>query len=406
MGSHGQRDVQMAQIYGHQSVVHHDAGHRESSRRGSSRPTSANTYSKHNHSALFTPTPAEHKVQHSAHSAQPPPTHQSSKSHERDHVLTKGDTLRCHTPRTPMQRDSHRHSHRNTRSHQSSAIHTPDVHDHSAMELDGTLTSSPSRTGGTDHEASGNENVEPQIREREKALRDVSRVLSLTQHLPEQKAKRSTHVKEMDDERAGTNVRHAPVLSLTHNGPHSPPFEPALPLCNEDSNQTTLTNMTAGTLTSVDVVSVHGLLKMQPMVAQRTSAREHGSGHTPNVSMDSALSRITDVSTISVFAQPLGGGHRSMKNIHRNMVNTVNERQRMEEERKQRQKQRKKKKQKTQRAYHAVEHREESESRSESESESMSESEEESDERRRSGRRRGASLARQRAVTVSVKNTE
>merc|ERR1712013_145751 len=297
--------------------------------------------------------------------------------HERDHVLTKGDTLRSqdtlrsHTPRTPMQRDSHRHSHRNTRSHQSSAIHTPDVHDHSAMELDGTLTRSPSRTGGTDHEASGNENVEPQIREREKALRDVSR-----------------------------------VLSLTHNGPHSPPFEPALPLCNEDSNQTTLTNMTAGTLTSVDVVSVHGLLKMQPMVAQRTSAREHGSGHTPNVSMDSALSRITDVSTISVFAQPLGGGHRSMKNIHRNMVNTVNERQRMEEERKQRQKQRKKKKQKTQRAYHAVEHREESESRSESESESMSESEEESDERRRSGRRRGASLARQRAVTVSVKNTE
>merc|ERR1712013_366712 len=105
MGSHGQRDVQMAQIYGHQSVVHHDAGHRESSRRGSSRPTSANTYSKHNHSALFTPTPAEHKVQHSAHSAQPPPTPQSSKSHERDHVLTKGDTLRSqdtlrsHTPR-------------------------------------------------------------------------------------------------------------------------------------------------------------------------------------------------------------------------------------------------------------------------------------------------------------------
>merc|ERR1712013_395335 len=130
--------------------------------------------------------------------------------HERDHVLTKGDTLRSqdtlrsHTPRTPMQRDSHRHGHRNTRSHQSSAIHTPDVHDHSAMELDGTLTRSPSRTGGTDHEASGNENVEPQIREREKALRDVSRVLSLTQHLPEQKAKRSTHVKEMDGERART----------------------------------------------------------------------------------------------------------------------------------------------------------------------------------------------------------
>lgn len=353
------RDVHFAQIYGHQSMAHHTtahAAHHNDSARGS-RPTSAHTYSKTSGQlALFASdqksTPSKFGVAS---------RHQSSKSHDRDHFLTKGDTLRSQdTLRSGGGSGTYR------RSHNSSAIHTPDVHDHSAMELDGTLTRSPSRTGD---DGSGVENSEPQRgslghqrgslghqRQREIALRDVSRVLSLTQHAPE--AKLSTHVNNRDARshvKGGSEMHHAPVLSLTHNGPHSPPFEPALPLQNADSNQTNLTN---ATMTSVDVMSVQGLLKMPPMVAQRTSANSHWKhGHTPNVSMDSALSRITDLSTIVRIGG--GGGHKESAGRVQ---------------------------------YRAVEHREESESESESES----------DERQRRGRRRGASLARQRAVTLSV----
>merc|ERR1711971_1126714 len=136
--------------------------------------------------------------------------------------------------------------------------------------------------------------------------------------------------------------------------------------------------MTSQTVVSEDVVSVHGLLKMPKMV------RGHR-GHTPNVSMDSAMSRITDVSTISVFASPLGGSRKNMNvGAHAmSRVNTVLHSQKREKNSK-----------KQKRAYRAVEHREESESVS-------TESEEESGDRR-SGRRRGTSLARQRGVKLSI----
>merc|ERR1711971_248892 len=131
--------------------------------------------------------------------------------------------------------------------------------------------------------------------------------------------------------------------------------------------------MTSQTVVSEDVVSVHGLLKMPKMV------RGHR-GHTPNVSMDSAMSRITDVSTISVFASPLGGSRKNMNVDGMSRVNTVLHSQKNSKKQK--------------RAYRAVEHREESESVS-------TESEEESGDRR-SGRRRGTSLARQRGVKLSI----
>merc|ERR1711971_1274704 len=82
-----------------------------------------------------------------------------------------------------------------------------------------------------------------QERRSEKTLRDVSRVLSLTQHRDEDIRKRSTHVN------AQSGHNHNEVAP-------SPAFEAPLALHNEDSN------MTAQTVVSEDVVSVHGLLKM------------------------------------------------------------------------------------------------------------------------------------------------